>query len=149
MINALENMSNNLNHIEQELDRFLDIFQRIKAEQKVDEIKKRLEQLVANQDNIDQQIRSINKRTDPSIFKRLSQEQKINEKEFDKILNEMNKSVNDIKKFSRKTAQGIENLSESEDAKSSKKYLRETINNLDRQQPYQAMDASYSGIQSM
>ena len=149
MISALENMSNNLNHIEQELDRFLDIFQRIKAEQKVDEIKKRLEQLVANQDNIDQQIRSINKRTDPSIFKRLSQEQKINEKEFDKILNEMNKSVNDIKKFSRKTAQGIENLSESEDAKSSKKYLRETINNLDRQQPYQAMDASYSGIQSM
>ncbi|MEC9475281.1 MAG: DUF4175 family protein, partial [Candidatus Neomarinimicrobiota bacterium] len=149
MISALENMSNNLNHIEQELDRFLDIFQRIKAEQKVDEIKKRLEQLVANQDNIDQQIRSTSKRTDPSMFKRLSREQKINEKEFDKILNQMNKSISDIKKFSRKTAQGIENLSESKDAKLSKKYLRETINNLDRQQPYQAMDASYSGLQSM
>ncbi|MEC9437171.1 MAG: hypothetical protein VYA83_02720, partial [Candidatus Neomarinimicrobiota bacterium] len=86
---------------------------------------------------------------DPSMFKRLSREQKINEKEFDKILNQMNKSISDIKKFSRKTAQGIENLSESKDAKLSKKYLRETINNLDRQQPYQAMDASYSGLQSM
>ena len=40
MISALDNISNNLNHIEQELDRFLDIFQRIKAEQKIDEIRK-------------------------------------------------------------------------------------------------------------
>ena len=51
MISALEDISNNLNNVEQELDRFLDIFQRIKAEQKVDEIRKRVEQLVQNQDN--------------------------------------------------------------------------------------------------
>ena len=64
------------------LNRFLDIFQRIKVEQKIDEIRKRIEQLVKNQDNLDQQIRSINKQTDPSVFKRLSQEQKINNKEY-------------------------------------------------------------------
>ena len=149
MISALDNISNNLNHIEQELDRFLDIFQRIKAEQKIDEIRKRLEQLVSNQDNLDQQIRSINKRTDPSVFKRLSQEQKINEKEFAKIMKEMNKSIDGIKKFSRKTAQSLEGLSESKDAELSKQYLKETVKNLDRQEPYQAMDASYAGLQSM
>ena len=82
----------------------------------IDEIRKRLEQLVSNQDNLDQQIRSINKRTDPSVFKRLSQEQKINEKEFAKIMKEMNKSIDGIKKFSRKTAQNLEGLSESKDA---------------------------------
>ena len=130
MISALDNISNNLNHIEQELDRFLDIFQRIKAEQKIDEIRKRLEQLVSNQDNLDQQIRSINKRTDPSVFKRLSQEQKINEKEFAKIMKEMNKSIDGIKKFSRKTAQSLEGLSESKDAELSKQYLKETVKNL-------------------
>ena len=149
MLSALEDISNNLNNIEQELDRFLDIFQRIKVEQKIDEIRKRIEQLVKNQDNLDQQIRSINKQTDPSIFKRLSQEQKINNKELSNIINEMKNSINGIKKVSRKTAQELENLAESNSADLTKKHLKETVKNLDNQKPFQAMDASYSGMQSM
>ena len=149
MISALEDISNNLNNIEQELDRFLDIFQRIKVEQKIDEIKKRIEQLVKNQDNLDQQIRSINKQTDPSIFKRLSQEQKINDKELNNIVYEMKDSINGIKKVSRKTAQELENLAESNSAELTKKHLRETVENLDNLKPYKAMDASFSGMQSM
>ena len=46
---ALENISNNLEQVEQELDRFLDIFKRVKAEQQVDELRKRIQQLVENQ----------------------------------------------------------------------------------------------------
>jgi len=149
MITALEDISNNLNNIEQELDRFLDIFQRIKVEQKVDEIKKRIEQLVKNQDNLDQQIRSTNKQTDSSIFKRLAQEQKISEKELSNIIKEMKNSINNIKKFSRKTAQEIENLAEGDNADLTKKYLKETVKNLEGQKPYKAMDASYSSIQSL
>ena len=77
MLSALENLSNNLTQIERELDRFLDIFKRVKAEQQVDELRKRLEQLVDSQDNIDQQIRQTTSQTDPSIFKRLSLQEKI------------------------------------------------------------------------
>ena len=149
MLSALEDISNNLNNIEQELDRFLDIFQRIKVEQKIDEIRKRIEQLVKNQDNLDQQIRSINKQTDPSVFKRLSQEQKINNKELSNIIDEMKNSINDIKKVSRKTAQELENLAESNSTDLTKKHLKETVKNLDNQKPFQAMDASYAGMQSM
>ena len=149
MISALEDISNNLNNVEQELDRFLDIFQRIKAEQKVDEIRKRVEQLVQNQDNLDQQIRSVNKQTDLSVFKRLSQEQKISEKELKNIIKKMKNSIEDIKKVSRKTAQELEELSDGNNAELTKNHIKETMKNLDNQKAYEAMDASYSGLQSM
>ena len=57
LLSALDNLSSNIQQVENELDRFLDIFKRVKAEQEVDELRKRLEQLVKNQDNIDEQIR--------------------------------------------------------------------------------------------
>ncbi|GIT32060.1 MAG: hypothetical protein Ct9H300mP2_1390 [Candidatus Neomarinimicrobiota bacterium] len=39
---ALDNMTQNMDQIEDELDRYLDIFRRLQAEQKLDEIKKPL-----------------------------------------------------------------------------------------------------------
>ena len=149
MINALENMSNNMDRMERELDRFLDIFERVKAEQKIDEVRKRLKELVKNQDNLDRQIRSTEKDTDSSIFKRLSQEQKLVQKELENIFKEIDLSIDPIKKFSRKTAQGLENLSESTEVKMSKSHLRETLKNLDKQKHIEAMDASFAGLQSM
>ena len=40
---ALESMSNNISEIESELDRYIDIFKRLQAEQKLTELKNRLE----------------------------------------------------------------------------------------------------------
>ena len=149
MISALENMSNNMNHMEKELDRFLDIFERVKAEQKIDEVRKRLKELVNNQDNIDRQIRSTNNTTDLSQFKRLSQEEKLIQKEMNDILNEIDSSIDPIKRFSRKTAQGLESLSESSEVKMAKGHIRDAIKKLNEQKPFEAMDASFSGLQSM
>ena len=149
MISALENLSNNMNHMEKELDRFLDIFERVKAEQKIDEVRKRLKELVNNQDNIDRQIRSTNNTTDLSQFKRLSQEEKLIQKEMNDILNEIDSSIDPIKRFSRKTAQGLESLSESSEVKMAKGHIRDAIKKLNEQKPFEAMDASFSGLQSM
>ena len=149
MISALENLSNNMNHMEKELDRFLDIFERVKAEQKIDEVRKRLKELVNNQDNVDRQIRSTNNATDHSQFKRLSQEQKLIQKEMNDVLNEIDSSIDPIKRFSRKTAQGLESLSESSEVKMAKGHIRDAIKKLNEQKPFEAMDASFSGLQSM
>ena len=149
MISALENMSNNMNHMEKELDRFLDIFERVKAEQKIDEVRKRLKELVNNQDNVDRQIRSTNNTTDFSQFKRLSQEEKLIQKEMNDVLNEIDSSIDPIKRFSRKTAQGLESLSESSEVKMAKGHIRDAIKKLNEQKPFEAMDASFSGLQSM
>ena len=93
-----------MEQIELELDRFLDIFKRVKAEQQVDELRKRIQQLVENQDNIDEQIRRTTPQTDPSIFDRLSLEEKMSQNELDEILDAMNAAAKDVKDFSRKTA---------------------------------------------
>ena len=149
MLSALENLSNNLTQIERELDRFLDIFKRVKAEQQVDELRKRLEQLVDSQDNIDQQIRQATSQTDPSIFKRLSLQEKMSKRELDDIRDAMNVAAKDVKKFSRSTARDLENLSDSETAESSDTHLQETIHSLDDLDPYGAMDESYAGLQDI
>jgi len=149
LLSALENLSNNLEQIEQELDRFLDIFKRVKAEQQVDELRKRIQQLVENQDNIDEQIRRTTPQTDPSIFDRLSLEEKMSQNELDDILDAMNAAAKDVKDFSRKTAKSLEDLSDSEQAQSSKNNLNETVQSLKKQNSYSAMDHSYAGLQSL
>jgi len=149
LLSALEKLSNNLEQIEQELDRFLDIFKRIKAEQQVDELRKRIQQLVENQDNIDQQIRRTTPKTDPSVFKRLSLEEKMSQKELDDIRKAMNSAAKNVKEFSRKTAQNLEDLADSKEAKASDAHLEETVENLNKQAPYMAMDESYAGLQSL
>jgi hypothetical protein len=146
LLSALENLSNNIQQVEKELDRFLDIFKRVKAEQEVDELRKRLEQLVQNQDNIDQQIRQTNNETNASKFKKLEQEQKINKREFDEIISSMEDAAKDVKVFSRKTAQSLEKLSESELSKSTENHLEQTIQSLNKEEPYKAMDESYASL---
>ena len=149
LLSALENLSNNLEQIELELDRFLDIFKRVKAEQQVDELRKRIQQLVENQDNIDEQIRRTTPQTDPSIFDRLSLEEKMSQNELDEILDAMNAAAKDVKDFSRKTAKSLEDLSDSEQAQSSENHLNETVQSLKKQNFYSAMDHSYAGLQSL
>tara|TARA_B000000557_G_scaffold232044_1_gene205732 strand:- start:166 stop:651 length:486 start_codon:yes stop_codon:yes gene_type:complete len=59
---SLEQMANNLEEIESELDRYIDIFKRLKAEQKLDELKNRIEKLVQQKDKLDDDINNIEKR---------------------------------------------------------------------------------------
>ena len=125
------------------------IFERVKAEQKIDEVRKRLKELVNNQDKDDRQIRSTNNTTDLSQFKRLSQEEKLIQKEMNDVLDEIDSSIDPIKRFSRKTAQGLESLSESSEVKMAKGHIRDAIKKLNEQKPFEAMDASFSGLQSM
>ena len=149
MLSAIENLSKNIDQVEQELDRFLDIFKRVKAEQEIDELRKRIKTLIANQSNIDLQIRPMSKQTNSSIFIRLAQEEKLIEKELENIRKSMNSSAKIVKDFSRKTAQQLEKLYDSEIIKESKKYINKTIKNLENNNPYDAMDNSFLGMNSM
>ena len=56
---ALENISDNISEIESELDRYIDIFKRLQAEQKLTELKNRIEKLVQQKDKLDRDIESL------------------------------------------------------------------------------------------
>ena len=131
------------------MDRYLDIFKRVKAEQQVDELRKRMQSIIAGQDNIDRQIRTTNTQTDPSIFKRLSHEEKLIERELNDIQNSLNTAAKGVKDFSRRTSQELENLSDSDIAESSLDLIDKVIKNLDKNEPYEAMENSYAGLTAM
>ena len=69
---ALENMSNNISEIESELDRYIDIFKRLQAEQKLTELENRLEKLIQQKDKLDRDIESFDNTSDE---KRIWQEE--------------------------------------------------------------------------
>ena len=83
--NALNDLAENINQIEQDLDRYLEIFKRLQAEQKMDELQTRMEQLFDQQQSLDQEINQTNEQTDRSTLKRLEQEEKRNLEEFENI----------------------------------------------------------------
>jgi len=105
--------------------------------------------LVENQDNIDEQIRRTTPQTNPSIFERLTLEEKMSQNELDNIREAMNDAAKDVKDFSRKTAQQLEELSESEQTQSLENHLNKTVQSLKKQDSYSAMDHSYAGLQSL
>ena len=65
-------MSNNISEIESELDRYIDIFKRLQAEQKLTELKNRIEKLIQQKDKLDRDIESFNNTSDE---KRIWQEE--------------------------------------------------------------------------
>ena len=145
----MEELSNNLGEVENELDRYLDIFKRVKAEQKIDELRKRMESIIANQDNIDRQIRTTSTQSDPSKFKRLAQEERMIDKKLNDIRSTLNIAAKNVKDYSRRTAQNLENLSDSDIAESTDDLISQTIEDLDDNNPYDAMENSYAGLMSM
>ena len=63
--NALQNMQFQASEFEAQLDRFLDIFRRALAEMKLDEVVKRLEQIVATEEQLLQQLNNTAEEQEP------------------------------------------------------------------------------------
>lgn len=149
LMSSLEQMAENMGQLEQELDRFLDIFKRIQAEQRVDEINKRLEQLVKEQDVLDEKIGQTNEDTDPSTFARLEQEEKRNLDEFKNIQAVMKEAADLMEEFSKSSAAEMEELAASDLAEETKENLSEAMDQLGEQSPSDSRHASRSALQNL
>lgn len=149
LLKALDNLAQNMDQIERELDRFLDIFRRVQAEQKMDELRKRLEQLVHQQDKLDQDIRQTDAQTDPSVFRRLGQEETMNLREYNDVVDDMEIAAEVVQEFSRRSARALEDLSASDLAEKTQSNLKDATAALNRQKSRPAMNSSYAGLQSL
>ena len=146
---ALDNMTQNMDQIEDELDRYLDIFRRLQAEQKLDEIKTRLEQLVQHQDGLDREISDINNETDKSTLSRLSQEEQRNLEEFNTLKEIMNDAADLVKPFSESTSQNLQELKNSPVTENTGEDLEETINNLQQTNSDLAIESSGRSLNNL
>ena len=94
MLESIKKLANNINSVESELNRFLEIFKKIRTEQIVEEIRTRTKQAVKNQNNIDKRLRTVNSSSDKEQLKKLVSEQEINNKEVDNILKDIKIALN-------------------------------------------------------
>jgi hypothetical protein len=74
MLDALENFENNMQEFEEQLDRFLDLFKQAMAEQKMDEVVKRLEEMLTEQTDINEKLNNDSQSMDELAERELRQE---------------------------------------------------------------------------
>ncbi|MFQ6674482.1 MAG: hypothetical protein ACE5GH_06840, partial [Fidelibacterota bacterium] len=96
LLRALQNFRSNTAEIEHQLDRFIDIFQRIRAERRMDELVTRTEQLVSQQESLVTKLRVNSTETSGP---RLTEEQQRNAQEFENIHDLMEDASKDMKSF--------------------------------------------------
>ncbi len=146
---ALSDLADSLDQVEKELDRFLDIFRRVQAEQGLDELREQLEQLAQQQDNLDRRIRATNEETDPSTLQRLSLEEDLNFKTYRQTLKSMERVANHIEEYSPESSQALHQLADSPLADSTADLLAETTRSLRKENPRAAMQSSYSALKKL
>ncbi len=129
MLEAVENFDYNLNQFEQQIDRFIEMFELALAEQKIEELVKALELLVEEESHIEEQLKN------GENPKNLSSVQNRQNENFNNLQNKMNDAMKSVEKFSEKTAESIRELSESELNKKTKKNLENAQKMLSQNSP--------------
>jgi DNA repair exonuclease SbcCD ATPase subunit len=146
---ALESLMNNMEYMEQELDKFLDIFERIKAEQKLDELRTRLETLAEQQEKLHDRIDQTHEETDPSTFSKLSEEEQRQVEEFSNIRNEMEDAADAVEKFHEESADRLSELKRDPLMNQTYSDLQRTVNQLRRQNENEATEYSASALENL
>jgi hypothetical protein len=147
--NALNDLAENMNQIEEDLDRYLEIFKRLQAEQKMDELQTRMEQLFDQQQSLDQEINQTNEQTDRSTLKRLEQEEKRNLEEFENLKSLMEEASELVEDYSQKTSDDLSELAESPLTEQTKTSLMETMQNLSQQNLQQSQNSSEQSLDNI
>lgn len=146
---ALSDLTENMEQIENDLDRYLDIFKRFQAEQKLDEIQKRLQQLLEQQNALNEEISNLRPETELSTSQRYAQEQQRNLDEFENILSLMDDASALVEPFSKTTSEELSSLSESDLSKETESSLEETANSLKSQGLQSAQNLSSNSIEKL
>lgn len=139
---AMKDMSQNLEKLEADLDRFIDIFKQVHAEQKMEELKTRLENLADSQNELTQKIEDSGPDADASEFARMSQEEQRLKEEFsniDRVMKEAEEALEDIHPES---SDQLNKLKRSQDMSKTRMDFGRTIQQLNQRNAEQAGEAS-------
>ena len=146
---ALSDLNENMEQIENDLDRYLDIFKRFQAEQKLDEIQKRLQQLFEQQNALSEEINKLSPDTKSSISQRLAQKQQRNLDEFENILSLIDDASTLVEPFSKTSSEELSSLSESDLSEETELSLEKTANSLKNQEFQNAQSLSSNSIEKL
>ena len=124
LMEALNNYEFNVEKFEEELDRFIDMFEMAMAEQKLNELTEHIQNMIKKQNEI---IDDLKNQEDDYTLNKKSQKQENKFSDFNNLLNEATKNIDDI---SPKTADKLTNLQNSSLTKETEKLLSEQTKNI-------------------
>ena len=146
---SLEQMANDFEEIESELDRYIDIFKKLKAEQKLDELKNRFEKLIQQKDKLDNDINEIKNKDKINDEQRIAQEEQRLLEELNRLNSEMKQSSKLIEPFSKNSATKLNDLSSSEEFMEAKDNIQNTISTLQKSQSKIAKLSSQNALNNL
>ena len=149
LMEAMKSLSSNLDNVEQQLDRFLDIFKRIKAEQKLNETTQRLNDLVEQQQQINEKIQNIDSKSDKNTLEQLSFDEKRNSNEYSNIREIMKEASKAMEEFDKETAQKLDDLESSRISNQTESLMNQTIKQLQKNRSETAKQKSESALQNL
>ncbi|MFQ6616781.1 MAG: hypothetical protein ACE5HZ_08495, partial [Fidelibacterota bacterium] len=129
LLKALKDFRVNTAQLEEQLDRFIDIFERIRAEQSMDELVSRTEALLERQESLLDKL----SRTEPGEdLATLGEEQERNAQEFENVHDLMSQASRTMEPFARMPAGELSRLAQSDlsastsrDLKAASRHLRQ------------------------
>jgi len=145
---SLSDLAENMEQIEQDLDRYLEIFRRLQAEQKMDELEARMQQLMEQQNALDQEMNHL-QNEDGSNLARLAQEEKRNIEELNAVENLIDKAAEMIEPFSKNIAEDLTEFSQDPILEATEEQLKETMKYLTKQNRTQAQKTSEQSLMNM
>jgi len=149
LMKAMKELSSNLDNVEQQLDRFLDIFKRVKAEQKLNETIQRLDKLVERREQTNNEIQKLNSNSDENLLEQLSFDEKRNGNEYSNIRKLMEETAEAMEEFDKESSLAIENLENSRTANETESLMNQTIRQLQKNRNDSAKQKSTSALESL
>ena len=129
LMKALKDFQGNSAAMEAQLDRFIEIFKRIRAEQKMDELVTRLDNLTEQQEKLASEVAT---EVDDENSGRLSTQQDRNREEYERLKELMKETSDAMEPFALMPSGELERLSKSENAEKISDKMQEAQNSLRR-----------------
>ena len=127
MLEAMQDFEFDAKAMEEQIDRFMEMFKQAMAEQKMDELVKRLEEMVKEQTDIMENLSS----KDPDMNELASRERR-QEQNFDKMKNSMEEAKSAMQEFSPQSAEDLQNLMDSDLTKETEQELNDTRKSMQK-----------------
>lgn len=149
LMKALKDFQANSAAMEAQLDRYIEIFRRFRAEQKLDELVTRLDHLVEQQEKLANEV--AGKDNDEEAG-RLSAQQERNREEYERLQELMNETAEAMSSFALMPSVELELLAESDGAQSVSESMGEAQSDLRRgnmSKAAEATDFAAGGLRSI
>ncbi|MBL7109485.1 MAG: hypothetical protein ISS11_04500 [Candidatus Marinimicrobia bacterium] len=148
MLEALEDFEFNIEEFEEQLDRFLEMFEMAMAEQKMDEIVKRLEEMLEEQTEIVDELRD----KEDSELSDLASRERRQEENFSNLQDAMKDAQTTMENVSPSTSEKLEDLKESKLSEETSENLtdaRKSMQENDSQNSEQSASQAKENLEQM